>query len=195
MSIDINQTAHLLVTALAIFFFISMSYVSVTLFRVEDRGAKRGKQLISVLAGGSALYVSWQLISSAPGSWLISLASAVLFAYAIWIFFAAKAATIAKPLDFAMSVKAPTQFVTHGPYRYIRHPFYSAYCAAWIASLIQLQSWYAAAICAVLISIYIRTALREESAFKKSTFAKEYEIYVERTGMLIPLPILRSLRK
>lgn len=175
-----------LVAVLGVAFFFSMAYVSVTFFRVDDVGAKKGKKIISVVAGSASVYVSWQLITIRQPILLASITSVFLFAYAFLMFFSAKYTTSSRPLNFAMSKISPAQLVTHGPYRFVRHPFYSAYCAAWLASFIQLQNWQVATIFLVMVGLYTYIAFEEERAYMGSIFSERYMTYRANTGMLIP---------
>ncbi len=180
-----GQILHLIVIALACFFFASMCYVSATYFKVQDDGAKFGKRLISVLALCGIAYILWQMITQSSRPWSISLLASVIFAIAIGVFFSAKsAATI--PLDFAMSNRTPFQLVTRGPYRHVRHPFYTSYRLAWVASLVQVQDWISFGIFWMMLAIYLKSAISEEKSFKNSQFKLEYLEYTNRTGMFFP---------
>jgi protein-S-isoprenylcysteine O-methyltransferase Ste14 len=170
----------------ALVFFGLMCWVSATFFDVKDASARRGKRFVSVLAGSLALYVLYRLY---PGSYFgiaRSLAAWLLFVYAIAVFIAAWRVNLSKPLDFVFSDRAPEHIQMRGPYARIRHPFYSSYCAAWIASMAAtLDIWIIVLGCG-LIALYIWAAKREEGAFEASEHGMSYRQYRNRAGMLLP---------
>lgn len=186
---------HMGVVAFAGFFFVSMAWVSVTFFVVEDRGAVLGKRAISIVAGLGSVFAMWRLLASAQMGvgwlWL----SLVLYAYATAMFFWAVQANLPRPLDFAFSGREPQHFNQSGPYRWVRHPFYSAYCSAWVASALATQELGVATLAATLIAIYVAAARREERIFCRSEFAADYKQYLSRVGMLVPFRRVQTRSK
>ena len=81
---------------------------------------------------------------------------------------------------------APEHIVTHGSYRYVRHPFYTAFLITLIAVVCLIPH-----ISTVLIFVYAllllnATARREEVHLSNSIFGDEYRVYLSRTGRFIP---------
>ena len=163
-----------------------MAWVSITFFVVEDNGAVMGKRAISMLAGGGSAYVLWRLLTSVRTDehWLWIAFG--LYAYAIGLFYWAWHANRSRPLDFAFSGREPQHFNQSGPYRWIRHPFYSAYCVAWVASWLAIREVGVTLLALLLISTYAIAARREERAFCASGFAEAYQRYRSKTGMFLP---------
>lgn len=97
-----------------------------------------------------------------------------------------------QPLSFAFSEDEPRHLVRSGPYRWIRHPFYSAYLLAWLAvPIATLQPLMLMPLLA-MGAIYVSAALIEERKFEATPLNEAYRRYRARTGML--LPILRSTK-
>ncbi len=77
----------------------------------------------------------------------------------------------------------------HGPYRFVRHPFYCSYLLAWAAGFVATaQTWLLPTV-AVMLVIYVRAAKLEEEKFTRSPLAGTYERYRSRTGLFLPNPV------
>ena len=77
------------------------------------------------------------------------------------------------------------EFLTSGPYRYIRHPRYAAAVVGKIAMALTLTSslgWLLAATWTILL---LRQATLEEKHLR-SLFGSDYEDYMQRTARLLP---------
>jgi protein-S-isoprenylcysteine O-methyltransferase Ste14 len=182
-SIEITRISTVIIAAI---YFILMSLVSMRFFVVKDSGAALGKRLISTVVGCLAFVVLWLLASRPINSKIALLLAIVLYLYAILIFYWAWQINKSKPLSFVFSIELPTHIVQGGPYQIVRHPFYSSYCACWLASTVATQNFGVAAMSVFLIGTYTIAARREESQFLSNELAQAYRAYSSRTGMLIP---------
>jgi protein-S-isoprenylcysteine O-methyltransferase Ste14 len=78
------------------------------------------------------------------------------------------------------------QVVVCGPYRYIRHPFYTSYNLAWVAGF-AVTAWWATGIAAVtMAALYERAAREEERGLLTSALSEKYQEYKRRTGKYLP---------
>jgi protein-S-isoprenylcysteine O-methyltransferase Ste14 len=76
--------------------------------------------------------------------------------------------------------------VTHGPYRWVRHPLYSIATIAWVSLSILAANWFMLAMaCVAFIGIAALVIPREEAELIRR-FGDEYREYVLRTGRLAP---------
>ena len=93
--------------------------------------------------------------------------------------------TLGKNLTDTVITRANATLVTHGPYRWVRHPFYvtgalilasvTLLSANWLIGLLGL---------AVLGLLAIRTLKEEQMLIDR--FGQEYRNYMTRTGMFFP---------
>jgi protein-S-isoprenylcysteine O-methyltransferase Ste14 len=124
------------------------------------------------------LFGLWQLYTAA----LVYLCSLALFWWAL-------NTNRSKPLSAVFSPDDPVHVVQQGPYRMIRHPFYTSYLLSWIAGVFATgQSWLVLTV-AVMIVLYYRAARYEERKFAASALGESYRSYRSRTGLFLPSPI------
>ncbi len=75
--------------------------------------------------------------------------------------------------------------VTHGPYRWVRHPFYLAFALTVIAiTLITSSGFFAIFGTATFIAIVIRTPIEERKLIER--FGDDYARYMRATGRFLP---------
>ena len=93
--------------------------------------------------------------------------------------------TLGTNITDTVVTRARHELVTHGPYRWVRHPFYVAFALAMVADSLVTANWFLAATGAVAIAlITIRTRTEEQRLIDR--FGNQYRQYMERTGRFIP---------
>lgn len=81
-------------------------------------------------------------------------------------------------------VKEQGQLITHGPYRFIRHPMYMAIMLTLTPLLIDFFSWFRLGVMLVLLFNLIIKQLFEEGLLK--AHFPSYEEYMKHTHRMIP---------
>jgi protein-S-isoprenylcysteine O-methyltransferase Ste14 len=104
------------------------------------------------------------------------------------LFRAAVNATSEYKLSLAFSSDMPSSLNKSGPYRYIRHPFYTAYSLTWFAVVVASAHIAAVGALLVMAAFYFTAAWREERKFLRSPLADAYRDYQRFTGMFFPHP-------
>jgi protein-S-isoprenylcysteine O-methyltransferase Ste14 len=75
--------------------------------------------------------------------------------------------------------------VTHGPYHWIRHPFYVSMLLAVIATSLIAANWFLAVTgIGVFLLLAIRASTEERNLVAR--FGRDYEEYMGRTGRFVP---------
>lgn len=144
-----------------------------------------GTVVISVVVlATAAIYTALLWIESQP--WLASVLGLVIECLALWLFWAAIKASRAARLKMAFDVQNPHGLVTSGPYRYLRHPFYTSYLIFWIGWAIATWSPWSIIPLAVIVVIYVLAALGEEKKFSRTAMAEDYASYRAQTGFFWP---------
>jgi protein-S-isoprenylcysteine O-methyltransferase Ste14 len=82
----------------------------------------------------------------------------------------------------------PDQIVTWGPYRFVRHPFYSGYVLAVLAAVVMCPGWVTLAIGVLAVVVVRWTAVGEERRLLASARGPSYADYRRRTGRFMPRP-------
>lgn len=86
--------------------------------------------------------------------------------------------------DTVVTRRAHT-LVTHGPYRWVRHPFYDAMALLIFAIALVAANWFVLATGAVVVVLLAVRSLTEEAKLL-ARFGEPYRAYRQRTGRFVP---------
>lgn len=75
--------------------------------------------------------------------------------------------------------------VTHGPYRWIRHPFYGAVALVILAIALTAANWFVL-VAGVVVFGLLAIRVTTEEAKLGERFGEDYRVYRERTGRFLP---------
>ena len=78
------------------------------------------------------------------------------------------------------------QLIKHGPYRWIRHPIYTAFILILGPSFLISANWLVGGFWIIMISIEIYNRVNYEEVAMITSFGDEYLSYKDQTGRLIP---------
>jgi protein-S-isoprenylcysteine O-methyltransferase Ste14 len=118
-----------------------------------------------------------------------TLAASCVYLLALTLFFWSIQVNRQNALSAAFSPDSPRHLVNWGPYRFIRHPFYSAYLLTWSAGFVATGQWWLLPSIAVMFAVYLRAAQVEEQKFASSPLAEAYREYQESTGRFLPISV------
>lgn len=76
--------------------------------------------------------------------------------------------------------------VTGGPYRWIRHPIYTAFLLIMSAILFLSANWFVGLLWIGLTVIEVASRIRFEEALLAKHFDGKYQVYMKTTGRLLP---------
>lgn len=143
-----------------------------------------GVWLICGLSLAAYAWFMWDVINRPLGAaWPVALP---FFVIAFVLFLATVRASRAARLTVAFATDQPQVLLVHGPYRYVRHPFYSTYLMFWVATSIARPGWAPWATVAAFCILYWHAARCEEAKFARSRLAASYATYRHSTGMFLP---------
>ncbi|WP_292999772.1 methyltransferase [Nevskia sp.] len=157
-------------------------------FFTKPTGTNSGIDAIYLLSNLLGLYVLAGLPVLGVASSGHFAAAAILLGLSLSLFWWAIAANRRKPLSFAFSEDLPEHLVAEGPYRYIRHPFYTSYLLTWLAAGVATGSAFMALPFAVMAPMYFTAARVEERKFSSTALNRDYDRYRAGTGMFLPWP-------
>ncbi len=117
--------------------------------------------------------------------------------FALWLFVASLAlfnwtinATRRTPPTLAFDTDKPAFLLLHGPYQYVRHPFYLSYMLFWTGTAVAFSGALPWLTPLVMLAVYQHAASREERKFADSDFSNAYAAYQRRAGMFMPRPTM-----
>ena len=113
------------------------------------------------------------------------LAGAVCLAVGLWLFARAHA-DLGTNWSITLEVREEHQLVTHGIYRAVRHPMYSALLLYSIGQALVVPNWIAGPSYGVAMALLFAFRLGPEERMMLEAFGKDYEAYLERTKRLVP---------
>jgi len=93
--------------------------------------------------------------------------------------------SIGKNITDTVDIRTEHQLVTHGPYRWVRHPFYTLGFSMFITYSVLAANWLMLGLGA-LAMLYILLRLPKEEAMLIEKFGDQYLAYMKRTGRFLP---------
>lgn len=155
------------------------------------QGLWLGGSLVSLLWGIGALLAPayayhWPSFGDFPGSWTVQVAG-IAVSISGGILFTRAARALGAQMTPAIQLRQGHELVRTGPYRYVRHPVYTAIMLTAAGQTLFYLSPPLALITLVLVGLAFYRARLEESLLRSPTaFGPAYDAYVRRTGRFLP---------
>jgi len=118
-------------------------------------------------------------------SWIPPLAAMALGGISVYLTVSALA-TLGKQWSIVARVAEGHRLVTEGPYRFIRHPIYTAMLGMLLATGLAFSYWFMLPPALLLFSLGMAIRVRREEALLRETFGPEFEAYARRVGAVFP---------
>lgn len=97
-----------------------------------------------------------------------------------WLF-----SSIGNNISPTSSTRKQHQLITHGPYRWIRHPLYTIGATTFVSFALIADNWFILLLgVLVFVIMAIRTPREEANLIEK--FGEEYREYMKRAGRFLP---------
>lgn len=151
----------------------------------KSEGMPRGAKLLTLVVLACALLM-FALVWGAAQPLVAQLVGIGLMAASYGLFWAAIQASRSATLLLAFDPGNPQSFVSTGPYRYVRHPFYVSYTIFWGGWAIASWSIWALLPLVFMVGLYVGAARDEERKFALTGMATAYQDYRRRTGFFFP---------
>jgi protein-S-isoprenylcysteine O-methyltransferase Ste14 len=165
---------------------------------VASRPPARGTQalwvggVVVVLLWGLGVFVfptyayHWPAFSDFPGSWTVQIVG-VGMSIAGGLLYSRAARALGRLMTPAIRVQQDHQLMQSGPYRYIRHPVYTAIIVIAIGQTLFFLSLPVAILALLLVGLAVYRARLEETLLASSgAFGATYVSYMARTGRFLP---------
>lgn len=148
--------------------------------------AGKPKPGMAFTAAVAPLVAILHLVSLLARPFLFPLAALSFYLAGGAVFWLAVAATRQRGLAACFQRRVPAALVSVGPYRFIRHPFYTAYILAWTAAFVATGWWPLGFSVLFLAVLYVCAARKEEQDFLRSPLREQYLLYARTTGRFLP---------
>lgn len=93
---------------------------------------------------------------------------------------------LGKNFSTTLRLRADHTLVTHGPYRWARHPMYTALILLWSGLVLLAANWFLGALVLLGILGIIRVRTPREEAMMLRAYGDAYREYMKRTGRFLP---------
>ncbi len=93
--------------------------------------------------------------------------------------------SLGKNLTDTVVTRKEATLVTHGPYRWVRHPFYVT-AALLMASVTMLTASWLIGLTSLIVLVLLAVRTPKEEAMLIERFGEQYRDYMARTGRFIP---------
>jgi protein-S-isoprenylcysteine O-methyltransferase Ste14 len=128
----------------------------------------------------------WMAWSSIPlPAWLrwagAALGVLVVPPLLFWVFH-----SLGRNLTDTVVTRREHTLVTHGPYRWVRHPFYVVGFLGVLAFTLMTANWFVALIGGVVVALLVYRSRAEEAKLLER-FGDEYRAYRDRTAAFFPV--------
>jgi protein-S-isoprenylcysteine O-methyltransferase Ste14 len=112
-------------------------------------------------------------------------AGTVLLVVGLWLFYRAHA-DLGKFWSITLEVRENHRLISHGVYRRVRHPMYSALLLYSAGQALAVPNWVAGPSYLVCFGILFAFRVRAEERMMVAAFGDEYVTYMARTKRLLP---------
>jgi protein-S-isoprenylcysteine O-methyltransferase Ste14 len=112
-------------------------------------------------------------------------AGAACLVLGLWLFYRAHA-DLGTNWSITLEVREKHQLVTHGAYRWVRHPMYLALLIYSVGQGLAVPNWLAGPSYGVAMLLIFAFRLGPEERIMREQFGKAYEAYAATTKRLVP---------
>ncbi len=94
--------------------------------------------------------------------------------------------TLGNNLSVRIRIRESQYLVTDGPYRWARHPMYTAFYLLHVAAFLLTANWFIGATWLAGLTAIISLRVSREEAMLLARFGEAYSAYAENTGRFLP---------
>ena len=132
-------------------------------------------------------WMAWSWVSLPTWlRWLAAVVGLATLPLIYWVF-----RSIGHNISETFLTKENHALVTHGPYRWVRHPLYSLATVAFVSLSLVAANWFILAMALLAILVLALVVIPREEARLILKFGQAYREYQQRTGRLVPRLSLR----
>jgi protein-S-isoprenylcysteine O-methyltransferase Ste14 len=127
-------------------------------------------------------YLDWAQFSLPHlARWIGALLSMLSLALLWWV-----QSALDVHFDTTLHVQTGHKLVTHGPYRWVRHPMYTSLFLMGLGYLLLTANWMVGGLMLVSVAVLVWVRVPREEAMLIERFGQEYLDYMGRSGRFLP---------
>ena len=179
-----------MIASLAIWFMFSVYWEIAAKTRSEAcTQESRGSRRVHLVMVSAAQLLLFFRVPGLNGNWLpVSLIPVVAglaievsgFLLAVWA-----RRILGKHWSGEITIKVDHELVRTGPYKYVRHPIYTALLLLYLGAAIVSGQWHALVGFVLAVIAYLRKIRLEETNLRRA-FADQFDEYRQQTRALVP---------
>jgi hypothetical protein len=100
---------------------------------------------------------------------------------------------LGKMFSHTLVIRDDHSLISNGPYRFIRHPMYTAFIIFHVSIFLIIGNWFYGIVWIGGLFFVLALRIRKEEEMLLEVFNEEYESYMQRTGALF-FPVFSMLR-
>jgi len=166
--------------------FISFSWAVIAVFQKPNEKMPTKMYILGIL---SNLFFFGQLallFKQNDQNLGIAIIGLLLLSLSLGLFWSAVPYAKSIQLGIAFAKKTSPKILMEGPYKFIRHPFYTSYLMFWFAAFLVIQSYCLLISVVVMAWFYFSAINEEETMLLNSEMGELYKSYRLKTGAILP---------
>jgi protein-S-isoprenylcysteine O-methyltransferase Ste14 len=161
------------------------------LFRGISRGPRRQGRVVAERPQKRATELVWSLGTMVVQGWAAGVETVQTVGFAVWaagmILVNSAGWALGRFTTSAIEARDDHRLIQEGPYRWIRHPMYTANVALGTGLTLLFLSPFLAVLTAILAATALYRALLEEDLLRSpAVFGATYDRYIAHTGRFLP---------
>ncbi len=166
---------------ITVFFLFSFFYFNKKGIKLDWRWT-----LLKLVTSMFWIHSSYQVLSRSLSDQYSFMGFLFLNIISSFIFFWAYANTAKLMFDNIFTSRAPEEIVVRGPYRFIRHPYYTSYLICYFSTLFFDSSLINLFFLSLIVILYFYAVKSEEKKIMESKNSDIYKSYVLKTKRFVP---------
>lgn len=175
-----------LFSTLALLCFGSFFWSVIGVFRKPDEGVSKMYRVLQVSSAWTWFYSMYAIFISKHEVLWAQVLAFFLICFSLWVFWKTRIWIREKDFALVFNDESPSHLETNGPFRWVRHPFYSSYLLCYFSVFVFTLDPLMAFTVAFMVVLYLKALRDEERKFHSEGFSESYRQYSAKTGALFP---------
>lgn len=131
------------------------------------------------------LFTPWMNWANDSRPVAVVLVGGAIMSVGLWLFWRSHA-NLGESWSVTLELNDNHRLITHGVYRYLRHPMYASFFLLAISQILLLENWLAGCAALVAVTLLYLVRIPHEERMMLEYFGEEYRIYKMKTYGIVP---------